>query len=175
MTSPFSIFHDWPLHRRILAIALPMVLSNITVPLLGLVDAAVIGHLAHPWYLGGVALGGTMISISFWLLGFLRMSTTGMTAQAYGAQNGHEMGKVLLQGISVALFFAALFLIFHPLILELSFFLSDASNEVKHSAETYFSIRIWSAPASLTNYRITSYNVCYTKLLRTEQMANFLP
>lgn len=157
MTSLFSIFHDWPLHRRILAIALPMVLSNITVPLLGLVDAAVIGHLSHPWYLGGVALGGTMISMSFWLLGFLRMSTTGMTAQAYGAQNGQEMGKVLLQGICIALFFAVLFLIFHPLILDLSFLLSDASNEVKRSADTYFSIRIWSAPASLTNYVILGW------------------
>lgn len=63
-------------HRQVLAIALPMVLSNITVPLLGLVDAAVIGHLEHAWYLGGVALGSTMISVTFWLLGFLRMSTT---------------------------------------------------------------------------------------------------
>lgn len=157
MTSLFSIIYDWPLHRRILAIALPMVLSNITVPLLGLVDAAVIGHLSHPWYLGGVALGGTMISMSFWLLGFLRMSTTGMTAQAYGAQNGQEMGIVLLQGICIALFFAVLFLIFHPLILDLSFLLSDASNEVKRSADTYFSIRIWSAPASLTNYVILGW------------------
>lgn len=157
MTSLFSIFHNWPLHRRILAIALPMVLSNITVPLLGLVDAAVIGHLAHPWYLGGVALGGTMISMSFWLLGFLRMSTTGMTAQAYGAQNSQAMGKVLLQGIGVALFFSVLFLIFHPLILDLSFFLSHASEAVKRSADTYFSIRIWSAPASLTNYVILGW------------------
>ncbi len=57
-------------HRQALAIALPMVLSNITVPLLGLVDAAVIGHLEHAWYLGGVALGSTMISVTFWLLGF---------------------------------------------------------------------------------------------------------
>jgi MATE family multidrug resistance protein len=129
-----------------------MVLSNITVPLLGLVDAAVIGHLSHPWYLGGVALGGTMISMSFWLLGFLRMSTTGMTAQAFGAQDSHEMAKVLLQGVSVALFFAALFLAFHPFIIDLSFWMSDASDEVKRSADTYFSIRIWSAPASLTNY-----------------------
>ncbi len=64
-----------------------MVLSNITVPLLGLVDAAVIGHLEHAWYLGGVALGSTMISVTFWLLGFLRMSTTGLAAQSYGGED----------------------------------------------------------------------------------------
>ncbi len=100
-------------HRQVLAIALPMVLSNITVPLLGLVDAAVIGHLDHAWYLGGVALGSTMISVTFWLLGFLRMSTTGLTAQAHGAQNSQQLGRVLLQGSVIALGLAALFLLFH--------------------------------------------------------------
>ncbi|KOO10246.1 multidrug transporter MatE, partial [Vibrio xuii] len=82
---------------------------NITVPLLGLVDAAVIGHLEHAWYLGGVALGSTMISVSFWLLGFLRMSTTGLTAQSYGSDNNRQLGLVLTQGITMALGFAALF------------------------------------------------------------------
>lgn len=75
------------LHRQVLGLAIPMVLSNITIPLLGLIDAAVIGHLDHAWYLGGVAVGGTMISVTFWLLGFLRMATTGLSAQAYGAEN----------------------------------------------------------------------------------------
>ncbi|MEI2564298.1 MATE family efflux transporter DinF [Vibrio metoecus] len=139
-------------HRQVLAIALPMVLSNITVPLLGLVDAAVIGHLEHAWYLGGVALGSTMISVTFWLLGFLRMSTTGLTAQAHGAQNPQQLGRVLLQGSVIALGLAALFLLFHRPVAELIFHFSDASSEVKTYAHAYFSIRAWSAPAALLNF-----------------------
>ncbi len=139
-------------HRQVLAIALPMVLSNITVPLLGLVDAAVIGHLEHAWYLGGVALGSTMISVTFWLLGFLRMSTTGLTAQAHGAQNSQQLARVLLQGSVIALGLAALFLLFHRPVAELIFHFSDASSEVKTYAEAYFYIRAWSAPAALLNF-----------------------
>ncbi|HFS8444822.1 MATE family efflux transporter DinF [Vibrio cholerae] len=139
-------------HRQVLAIALPMVLSNITVPLLGLVDAAVIGHLEHAWYLGGVALGSTMISVTFWLLGFLRMSTTGLTAQAHGAQNSQQLGRVLLQGSVIALGLAALFLLFHRPVAELIFHFSAASREVKTYAETYFYLRAWSAPAALLNF-----------------------
>ncbi|EEY98056.1 DNA-damage-inducible protein F [Vibrio sp. RC586] len=139
-------------HRQVLALALPMVLSNITVPLLGLVDAAVIGHLEHAWYLGGVALGSTMISVTFWLLGFLRMSTTGLTAQAHGAQNTQQLGRVLLQGSVIALGLAALFLLFHRPVAGLIFHFSDASSEVKTYAHAYFSIRAWSAPAALLNF-----------------------
>ncbi|MEF3022311.1 MATE family efflux transporter DinF [Vibrio mimicus] len=139
-------------HRQVLALALPMVLSNITVPLLGLVDAAVIGHLEHAWYLGGVALGSTMISVTFWLLGFLRMSTTGLTAQAHGAQNPQQLGRVLLQGSVIALGLAALFLLFHRPVAGLIFHFSDASSEVKTYAEAYFYIRAWSAPAALLNF-----------------------
>lgn len=143
---------DQALHKRVLLLAIPMVLSNITVPLLGLVDAAVIGHLEHAWYLGGVALGSTMISVSFWLLGFLRMSTTGLAAQSYGSDNKHQLGLVLTQGISMALGFAALFLMFHPWVANWVFSFSDASDQVKHYGEQYFSIRVWSAPASLINF-----------------------
>ncbi|ENO8417463.1 MATE family efflux transporter DinF [Vibrio mimicus] len=139
-------------HRQVLALALPMVLSNITVPLLGLVDAAVIGHLEHAWYLGGVALGSTMISVTFWLLGFLRMSTTGLTAQAHGAQNPHQLSRVLLQGSVIALGLAALFLLFHRPVAGLIFHFSNASSEVKTYAEAYFYIRAWSAPAALLNF-----------------------
>ncbi|QXC57594.1 MATE family efflux transporter DinF [Vibrio mimicus] len=139
-------------HRQVLALALPMVLSNITVPLLGLVDAAVIGHLEHAWYLGGVALGSTMISVTFWLLGFLRMSTTGLAAQAHGAQNPQQLGRVLLQGSLIALGLAALFLLFHRPVAGLIFHFSGASDEVKTYAQAYFYIRAWSAPAALLNF-----------------------
>ncbi|NAW57634.1 MULTISPECIES: MATE family efflux transporter DinF [unclassified Vibrio] len=140
------------MHKQVLLLAIPMVLSNITVPLLGLVDAAVIGHLEHAWYLGGVALGSTMISVTFWLLGFLRMSTTGLTAQSYGADDKHKLALVLIQGLLMALAFALLFLLLHTQLSEWVFAFSDASREVKHYGQQYFAIRAWSAPAALANF-----------------------
>ena len=77
-------------HSAVFALALPMVFSNVTTPLLGLVDTWVIGHLGQAWFLGGVSVGATLINLLFWLLGFLRMSTTGLTAQAQGAAAGHH-------------------------------------------------------------------------------------
>ncbi|WP_234494746.1 MATE family efflux transporter DinF [Vibrio maritimus] len=147
-----TILSNLPLHRRVLLLAIPMVLSNITVPLLGLVDAAVIGHLEHSWYLGGVALGSTMISVTFWLLGFLRMSTTGLTAQCFGAEDNRSLGLVFLQGSVMALGFALVFLLLHTFIADLIFSLSSASEEVKHYGYQYFAIRAWSAPAALMNF-----------------------
>ncbi|EKO3423006.1 MATE family efflux transporter DinF [Vibrio fluvialis] len=140
------------MHRQVLWLAIPMVLSNITIPLLGLVDAAVIGHLEHAWYLGGVALGSTVISVTFWLLGFLRMSTTGLTAQAFGADNCAGLARVWLQGMLMALGFAAVFLLLHRFIADGVFGFSSASAEVKLYAQQYFVIRAWSAPASLVNF-----------------------
>ncbi|MBW3698584.1 MATE family efflux transporter DinF [Vibrio sp. T187] len=145
------------MHKKVLLLAIPMVLSNITVPLLGLVDAAVIGHLEHAWYLGGVALGSTMISVTFWLLGFLRMSTTGLAAQSYGAENHKQLGLVFVQGIAMAFGFAVVFLLLHGVVADSIFALSDASDQVKKYGEQYFSIRAWSAPASLANFVILGW------------------
>ncbi|MEF1312101.1 MATE family efflux transporter DinF [Vibrio mytili] len=150
--SIFSPLSNPLVHRQVLALAIPMVLSNITVPLLGLVDAAVIGHLEHAWYLGGVALGSTMISVTFWLLGFLRMSTTGLAAQSYGRDDGKQLALVFMQGTLMALLFALLFLIAHNPIADVIFTWSDASPEVKHYGMQYFSVRVWSAPAALLNF-----------------------
>lgn len=150
--SIFSPLSNPQVHRQVLALAIPMVLSNITVPLLGLVDAAVIGHLEHSWYLGGVALGSTMISVTFWLLGFLRMSTTGLAAQSYGGDDRKQLALVFLQGALMALLFALLFLFAHSSIADLIFGWSDASTQVKHYGMQYFSIRVWSAPAALMNF-----------------------
>jgi len=134
-----------------------MVLSNITVPLLGLVDAAVIGHLEYAWYLGGVAVGGTMINVTFWLLGFLRMATTGLSAQAYGASDKEAQAGVFIQGISLAWLLALLLIVFHQPVSEMIFHFSSASAEVKTYAEQYFSIRIWGAPAALANFVIMGW------------------
>ncbi|NGN99152.1 MATE family efflux transporter DinF [Grimontia sp. S25] len=152
-----SALQQKALHIRVFSLAFPMVLSNITVPLLGLVDAAVIGHLDHAWYLGGVAVGSTMIAVTFWLLGFLRMATTGLTAQAYGADDKTGLANVFLQGISLAWLLALAIIAVHPLIADWVFSYSDASAEVKRYADQYFSVRIWSAPAALTNLVIMGW------------------
>ncbi|MGF1724476.1 MATE family efflux transporter DinF [Photobacterium nomapromontoriensis] len=153
----FKALRDMSLHRQVLALALPMVLSNITVPLLGLVDAAVIGHLDYAWYLGGVAVGGTMINVTFWLLGFLRMATTGLSAQAYGASDKGAQATVFLQGLAMAWLLALFLIVFHQPVAALIFHFSSASTEVKLYADQYFSIRIWGAPAALANFVIMGW------------------
>ncbi|WP_369812679.1 MATE family efflux transporter DinF [Alkalimonas collagenimarina] len=140
-----------PKQKQVLLIALPMIASNLTIPLLSLVDTAVVGHLEHAWYLGGVALGGSLISLLFLLLGFLRMSTTGLTAQAYGARDSKAQRDCLLQAGLVALLLAALLLLLHPLVLPTVHLFSQASSEVLQQAAIYFQVRIWSAPAALLN------------------------
>ncbi|UYB70802.1 MATE family efflux transporter DinF [Aeromonas veronii] len=138
-------------HRAVFALALPMVFSNITTPLLGLVDTWVIGHLGQAWFLGGVSVGATLINLIFWLLGFLRMSTTGLTAQAHGAADGRAQLDTLLRalGLAIALGLALLLLLF-PLLPRL-IALSGGSPEVQLYAGQYVAVRIWSAPAALCN------------------------
>ncbi|MFH7586653.1 MATE family efflux transporter DinF [Oceanimonas smirnovii] len=138
-------------HGQVFALAMPMVLSNITVPLLGLVDTVVIGHLAQPYYLGGVAVGAAIISLLFFLLGFLRMSTTGLTAQAFGARREQELLGVLVRALVLAWALALGLLLLQVPIIELAFRLAGASAEVETYGRQYVSVRIWSAPAALTN------------------------
>lgn len=128
-----------------------MIASNLTIPLLSLVDTAVVGHLEHARYLGGVALGSSLISLLFLLLGFLRMSTTGLTAQAFGAQDAGAIRNSLLQAGLTALLLALLLLVLHPVVMPLVHSISDAGSDVLEQAGIYFQIRIWSAPATLLN------------------------
>lgn len=140
-----------PRHAEVLSIAIPMILSNITVPLLGLVDSLVIGHLEHSSYLGGVALGGTMISVILWLFGSLRMAMTGMGAQAYGANDKKKQVKILLQGAILAIVFSVMILMSRGLLSYVVLSFSDASHAIKKTAEQYFIIRITSCPAAFLN------------------------
>ena len=93
------LIHNKAHHKSLLLLAGPMILSNITVPLLGIVDTAVIGHLGSAHYLAGIALGSAVISILFWLAGFLRMSTTGMVAQAYGQNDSTQLAALLKRSL----------------------------------------------------------------------------
>lgn len=138
-------------NRQLLALALPMILSNITVPLLGLVDTAVVGHLSNAYYLGGVAVGSTIITLIIWLLGFLRMATTGLVAQAYGANDTQQQYRLLVQAGSLALIFGLAAVLLQLPIVNLAMAMSDASVEVERYCREYFQVRIWSTPFALLN------------------------
>ncbi len=134
-----------------------MILSNITVPLLGLVDTAVIGHLPHAYLLGGSAVGAMIITLVTWLCGFLRMSTTGLTAQALGQQNQKQSVLVLLRGLVVAFIVAALMLVLHAVYIDIALELAGGSTQVTHYARQYAEIRVWGYPASLANIVIIGW------------------
>ncbi|WP_372880799.1 MATE family efflux transporter [Psychromonas sp.] len=146
-----SLLLNFTTHQKVFAIALPMMISNISVPLLGLVDTAVIGHMPESYYLAGVAVGSMVVTLIFWMLGFLRMSTTGLVAQAYGAGDHEQIIRLLLQAIFVALLLAAGILILQTPLLMLALKFVDGSGQVLLYADLYFNIRIWSAPAALMN------------------------
>ena len=129
-----------------------MILSAITTPLLGVVDTAVVGHLEQPWYLGAVAVGGTIFSVLFMGLNFLRMGTTGLTAQAFGADSDDGVRESLGQPAIAALLLAGLILLLQAPIIASALAVLAPGPEVAEQTRLYFAIRVWSAPASLLNY-----------------------
>lgn len=143
--------------RKILAIALPIMLSNVSTPLLGLVDTAVVGRLPNPAYIGAVAVGSLIFTFLFWAFGFLRMATTGLTAQALGAQDSLEvrasLGRSLLLAVVLGL---ALIALQQPLGAA-AFALLEGSDQVESLARGYFEVRIWAAPATLINYAVLGW------------------
>ena len=145
------------MNRRILHLAIPSIVSNITVPLLGLVDVTIMGHLGATAYIGAIAVGGLLFNILYWNFGFLRMGTSGLTSQAYGRKDKEAEIRVLVQAVSVGLFSALAMLILQYPIERLAFRLLDTSAEVEQYAVTYFRICIWGAPAVLAQYRFTGW------------------
>ena len=138
-------------NRRILQIAIPSIISNITVPLLGLIDVTIVGHLGSPAYIGAIAVGGMLFNIIYWIFGFLRMGTSGMTSQAYGQHDLNEITRLLLRSVGVGLLIAFCLLLQYP-ILHLAFTFIKTTPEVEQLATTYFYICIWGAPATLGLY-----------------------
>ena len=134
-----------------------MILTNLTVPLLGIVDTAVVGHLAQPFHMGAVSIGAAIFGIVFWGFGFLRMGTTGITAQIFGAQDNNELHASLFRSLIVALSLAVILLIFQWPIGWLSFQIIQGSDVVEHYGRVYYDIRIWSAPATLANYAMLGW------------------
>jgi len=141
-------------YRRVFLLAIPLILTNLTQPLLSTVDTVLSGHLPGAAALGGVAVGGIFFNAVFWTFGFLRMGTTGLVAQAYGARDAHGLRLHFLRGLlSAAAIGAAILLVRGPLI-TIAVDLLGASGAVRENALIYCRIRIWSAPAALASYVI---------------------
>jgi len=146
-------------HARVARIALPVVVSNATVPLLGAVDTAVIGQLGLAAPLGAVGMGAVVLATLYWAFGFLRMSTSGLAAQAQGAGDMPERSAVLLRALLVACAAGlALIVLQYPLFAAV-FAVAPASAEVEGTAHTYLAIRIWGAPATIALYALTGWLV----------------
>ncbi|MBN1239026.1 MAG: MATE family efflux transporter [Gammaproteobacteria bacterium] len=144
-------------HRAILAIALPIMISNVSTPLIGLVDTGVVGQIPDPAYIGAVAVGALIFNFVFWAFSFLRMGTTGMTAQAYGAGDGGEIRAGLGRALLIAAVAGLALIALEWPIREAAFAFIDGSADVERLAREYFDVRIWAAPATLANYALLGW------------------
>ncbi|WP_296124311.1 MATE family efflux transporter [uncultured Bacteroides sp.] len=143
--------------RQILQIALPSIVSNITVPLLGLIDVAIVGHLGSPAYIGAIAVGGMLFNIIYWIFGFLRMGTSGMTSQAFGKRDLTEVVCLLMRSVGIGLVVAFCLIALQIPIRQGAFLLIHPTDEVRILATLYFHICIWGAPAMLGLYGLTGW------------------
>jgi MATE family multidrug resistance protein len=146
-------------NASLLKIAVPITLSNATVPLIGFVDTAVIGQLGQAHLIGAVGIGGVIFSVLYWTFSFLRMGTTGLTAQAYGARDGREIAGHLLRALGVAVFFGVALVVLQWPIAAAAFWLIGPSRETEAAAQAYFSVRIWAAPAGLVNFALLGWYI----------------
>lgn len=144
-------------HRAILAIAVPVMVSNVSTPLIGIVDTAVVGHLPDPAYIGAAAVGALIFNFVFWGFGFLRMGTTGLTAQALGAADVGEVAAILGRALLIALIAGIGVIVLQWPIREAAFAAIHSSARVDGLARGYFDIRIWAAPAALVNYALLGW------------------
>lgn len=147
------------MNRSILKLAIPNIISNITIPLLGLVDMILMGHLDSAIYIGAIALGGTIFSVLYSFFSFLRAGTTGFTAQSYGNNDKTEIIYSLYRSVCIGIPIIILILSLQIPIAKISSLLLDGSNEVKELAITYFYVRIWAAPANILLYCLNGWFV----------------
>lgn len=140
------------INREILNLAIPSIVTNITTPLLGLVDVAIVGHMGAAAYIGAIAVGGTMFNMLYWLFGFLRMGSSGMTAQCYGSGDKEGASKILEQALLVAFIAGAIMIALRHPVCDAVLWFMDVDATTAQLARTYFLILIWGAPAVLGNY-----------------------
>lgn len=144
-------------HKAFLMLAIPLIVSTLTTPLLGAVDTAVVGHLNNPSYIGGVAVGALIFNTLYWLLGFLRVSTSGFSAQAHGAKNENEIQITFVRPLIIALAVGILFIVLQVPIKTAAISIISPSAQVAALSGVYFDIRIWGAPFALLNYVILGW------------------
>jgi len=140
------------MNRRILKLAGPSILANITLPLVGMVDLAIAGRLGDAASIGAIAIATMLFDLLYWNMGFLRVGTGGYTAQAYGRRDFPDAIKILVQAVGTALIAALFIWSIQYFFLETAFQVIDSSPEVKKLASDYFYIRIWAAPATLSQF-----------------------
>lgn len=145
------------MNRKILNLALPAIVSNITVPLLGLVDVAIVGHLGAAAYIGAIAVGGMLFNMIYWLFGFLRMGTSGLTSQAYGKRDFQESVRVLYRAFGVAMAFSFALVVLQWPIRWVAFRVMEMTPAVAQLASVYFHICVWGAPAVLGLYALSGW------------------
>jgi MATE family multidrug resistance protein len=139
-----------PINREVVRLAVPSILANITVPLVGIVDTAIAGHLGDATLIGGIAVGTMLFDLLYWNMGFLRVGTGGMTAQAYGRGDRKAMSGIFSQGIATAMVVSMIVLAIQWVFAEVMLLLVKSSPEVEQVARNYFFIRVWAAPATLS-------------------------
>lgn len=147
------------MNKNILRLAIPNIISNITVPLLSMVDMSIVGHLSLEVYIGAIATVSIIFNFMYWSFSFLRMGTSGFTAQAYGADNNQETATVLLRSLLIAFVAGLLIVMFQNIIFDLAFKVIKASSDVRLYAGHYFHIYVWAAPAVLGMYAFSGWFV----------------
>lgn len=157
MSTLLTDWRDRPTHRRVWALAAPMILSNISVPLVALVDSAVIGHLPHAHQLGAVAVGASLYTFLAWAMGFLRMGTTGFAAQAAGRSDGTALRQILLQGLLLAMVLAVVLGIIGLPFSHLALDLMQPSPDLKDLTLDFFHTRLFGLPAALASYALVGW------------------
>ncbi len=144
-------------HTTFLRIAIPIMLSNVSEPLIGVVNTAVVGQLPGAHLIGGVAVGSLIFSFLFWGFGFLRLSTSGLSAQATGAGDARDVGAIVWRSLLLAVTVGLALIVLSPILKPLAISLMGGSQDVQTAATTYFSYRIWAAPAALANFTILGW------------------
>ncbi|MCC8034920.1 MAG: MATE family efflux transporter [Rikenellaceae bacterium] len=142
------------MNRQILRLAIPNIISNITIPILGMADTAIAGRLGGESTIGAIAIGTAIFGFIYWNCAFIRMGTSGMTAQAYGAGDFRETGNLLIRSLAVSLGIALLLLIFRHHLGNFTIWAMKAGGDIKEDVARYFFVRIWAAPATVSLYSI---------------------
>lgn len=176
-TNTLSNFFQISLHQKIIVIAIPMILSNVTTPLMGLVDTVVLGHMQGTHFIAGASVAALIITQLYWLCGFLRMTSTGLSAQAKGSNDKNQLNQSLFQGILIGFLLGCLLLLVQDGVLTAGLFFADTTPAIEGVISEYFSTRIWSAPAAVVNLALIGWLIGQQKAKRVliiQVLANLL-